>query len=73
VLVLTCFGICLIWKYKGCQKPHGTGHASNSSITRKTGKFCSSYCLICSTIQYANLTLGPDYKFLSCYSLRLEI
>ncbi|XP_047066708.1 receptor-like serine/threonine-protein kinase ALE2 [Lolium rigidum] len=37
VLVLTCFGIGIIWKYKGCQKPHGSGHASNSSITRKAG------------------------------------
>uniref|UniRef100_A0ACD5V6Y3 Uncharacterized protein n=1 Tax=Avena sativa TaxID=4498 RepID=A0ACD5V6Y3_AVESA len=49
VLVLTCFGIGIIWKYKGCQKPHGTGHASNSPITRKSGTRLSFSSMTSST------------------------
>uniref|UniRef100_A0A453CEF2 Protein kinase domain-containing protein n=2 Tax=Aegilops tauschii TaxID=37682 RepID=A0A453CEF2_AEGTS len=52
VLVLMCFGICIICKYKGRQKPHGTGHASNSSNTRKTGMRSSFSSMTSSTASF---------------------
>ncbi|VAH34106.1 unnamed protein product [Triticum turgidum subsp. durum] len=52
VFVLTCFGICIICKYKGRQKPHGIGHASNSSNTRKTGMRSSFSSMTSSTASF---------------------
>lgn len=54
VLVLTCFGIGIICKYKGCEKAHGTGHASNSSFTRKTGMRSSFSSSASSTASFSS-------------------
>ncbi|XP_062185789.1 receptor-like serine/threonine-protein kinase ALE2 [Phragmites australis] len=37
VLVLMCFAIGIVWRYKGFENSHATGRISNSSITRKGG------------------------------------
>jgi hypothetical protein len=39
VLVLMCFAIGIIWRYKGFERSHANGHISNSSFTRKGGNF----------------------------------
>lgn len=54
VLVFTCFGIGIIWKYKGFEKRHGTGHVSNSSVTRKAGMRSSFSSMTSSTTSLAS-------------------
>jgi hypothetical protein len=39
VLVLMCFAIAIIWRYKGSERSHANGHISNSSFTTKGGNF----------------------------------
>lgn len=37
VLVLMCFAVGIIWRYKGFERSHAAGHISDSSFTRKGG------------------------------------
>ncbi|CAM0903865.1 unnamed protein product [Alopecurus aequalis] len=71
VLVLTCVGIGIIWKYKGCQKPHGADHASNSPITRKTGMRSSFSSMTSSTASLPSTiaTCPPTVKTFSISEL----
>ncbi|KAE8806050.1 receptor-like serine/threonine-protein kinase ALE2 [Hordeum vulgare] len=71
VLVLTCFGICIICKYKGRRKPHGIGHASNSSNTRKTGMRSSFSSMTSSTASFPSTiaTCPPTVKTFSISEL----
>ncbi|KAL5214395.1 hypothetical protein ABZP36_003547 [Zizania latifolia] len=71
VLVLMCFGICIMWRYKGFEKPHGTGHISNSSVTRKTGMRSSFSSMTSSTASFVSTiaTCPPTVKTLSISEL----
>ncbi|KAL5215867.1 hypothetical protein ABZP36_007268 [Zizania latifolia] len=71
VLVLMCFGICIIWRYKGFEKPHGTGHVSNSSVTRKTGPRSSFSSMTSSTASFVSTiaTCPPTVKTFSISEL----
>ncbi|KAF0892977.1 hypothetical protein E2562_021279 [Oryza meyeriana var. granulata] len=71
VLVLMGFGICIIWKYKGFEKSHGTGRVSNSSATRKTGMRSSFSSMTSSTASFVSTiaTCPPTVKTFSISEL----
>uniref|UniRef100_A0A0A9D194 non-specific serine/threonine protein kinase n=1 Tax=Arundo donax TaxID=35708 RepID=A0A0A9D194_ARUDO len=57
VLVLMCFAIGIIWRYKGFENSHATGHISNLLITRKGGMRSSFSSMSSSTASFAS-TIG---------------
>ncbi|GJN02383.1 hypothetical protein PR202_ga19728 [Eleusine coracana subsp. coracana] len=54
VLVLVCFAIGTIWRYKGSERSHATGHISNSSFTRKGGVRSSFSSMSSSTASFSS-------------------
>uniref|UniRef100_A0A0D9W6Z9 Protein kinase domain-containing protein n=1 Tax=Leersia perrieri TaxID=77586 RepID=A0A0D9W6Z9_9ORYZ len=71
VLVLMSFGICIIWRYKGFENPHGTGRVSNSSATKKTGMRSSFSSMTSSTASFVSTiaTCPPTVKTFSISEL----
>ncbi|KAL6903677.1 hypothetical protein ACP4OV_004490 [Aristida adscensionis] len=68
VLVLVCFAIGIIWRYKGSERSHATGHISNSSMTRKGGMRSSFSSMSSSTASFAS-TIGTYPSTVKTFSI----